>query len=248
MKEEKSFFLEQQEQGDLSATRAKNKTMMLSPELTSKVRHQVLSELQGLDMAEKGDQITEPTRRITVSKESLLKVPQPDKPNVVAPQPGNPRVSYTAFQTEETKHSVEHHHDLKPHLKEEKPLVHEQHDANVVFSYKTKKGKLVGFLITYHFNPEGEFFPLYEGRMIVTRKGDRNDTNQIIIKDETVDVFHAILKILDGKILVLDQLSDNGTKLRKTSGEVLNLCGDKAEAESRDRIIFGEVEFIALLI
>ncbi len=241
MKEEKfGFNFDDQEQGDLSATRAKNKTMMLSPEITSKVRHQVLSEPGS------GETSAEPTRRITLNRESLLKIPSDvATPQTIISPKQSGHESPTALRPEEPLHNQP---QATPN--QNFPFVTTAEDNSpVVFNYKSKKGKLVGFLITYHFDPEGEYFPLYEGRLIVSKKPDFSDTNQLIIKDETVDLFHAILKVTEGKILVLDQLSDNGTKvIKKESGEVLNLCGEKAEADSRDKIVFGNVEFIALLI
>jgi hypothetical protein len=69
------------------------------------------------------------------------------------------------------------------------------------------KGKLVGWLISYTRNPDGEDFRLRAG---YNRLG-ANPACDIVIEDETVSGSHAILVFRDGRCLIKDDLSRNGT-------------------------------------
>ena len=69
------------------------------------------------------------------------------------------------------------------------------------------KGKLVGWLISYTRNPDGEDFKLRAG---YNRMG-ANPACDIVVEDETVSGSHAILVFRDGRCLIKDDLSRNGT-------------------------------------
>lgn len=71
----------------------------------------------------------------------------------------------------------------------------------------SSKGKLVGWLISYTRNPDGEDFRLRAG---YNRIG-ANPACDIVVEDETVSGSHAILVFRDGRCLVKDDLSRNGT-------------------------------------
>lgn len=69
------------------------------------------------------------------------------------------------------------------------------------------KGRIVGWLITYSHNPDGEDFKIYAG---YNRIG-ANPVCDIQINDETVSGSHAIIVYRDGRCLIKDDLSRNGT-------------------------------------
>lgn len=69
------------------------------------------------------------------------------------------------------------------------------------------KGKLVGWLVSYTRNPDGEDFKLRVG---YNRMG-ANPACDIVVEDETVSGSHAILVFRDGRCLIKDDLSRNGT-------------------------------------
>lgn len=69
------------------------------------------------------------------------------------------------------------------------------------------KGKIVGWLISYNHNPDGEDFRVYSG---YNRLG-ANPICDIVINDETVSGSHAIMVYRDGRCLLKDDLSRNGT-------------------------------------
>jgi FHA domain len=72
---------------------------------------------------------------------------------------------------------------------------------------RASKGKIVGWLITYNRNPDGEDFRIYAG---YNRLG-ANPVCDIMIDDETVSGSHAIIVYRDGRCLIKDDLSRNGT-------------------------------------
>lgn len=69
------------------------------------------------------------------------------------------------------------------------------------------KGKLVGWLVNYGRNPDGEDYKLRAG---YNRLG-ANPACDIVVEDETVSGSHAILVFRDGRCLIKDDLSRNGT-------------------------------------
>ena len=71
----------------------------------------------------------------------------------------------------------------------------------------SSKGKIVGWLISYTTNPDGEDHRLYTG---YNRIG-ANPVCDIVLPDETVSGSHAIIVYRDGRFLVKDDLSRNGT-------------------------------------
>jgi hypothetical protein len=72
---------------------------------------------------------------------------------------------------------------------------------------RRSKGRIVGWLITYSHNPDGEDFRLYAG---YNRMG-ANTVCDIVLEDETVSGSHAIIVYRDGRCLIKDDLSRNGT-------------------------------------
>ncbi len=71
----------------------------------------------------------------------------------------------------------------------------------------SSKGKIVGWLISYTRHPDGEDFRIFAG---YNRIG-ANPVCDIVIDDETVSGSHAIIVYRDGRFLVKDDLSRNGT-------------------------------------
>jgi len=72
---------------------------------------------------------------------------------------------------------------------------------------RSSKGRIVGWLITYSHNPDGDDFRIYAG---YNRIG-ANPVCDIIIGDDTVSGSHAIIVYRDGRCLIKDDLSRNGT-------------------------------------
>lgn len=72
---------------------------------------------------------------------------------------------------------------------------------------RKSKGRIIGWLVTYTHNPDGEDFRIYAG---YNRIG-ANPVCDILIEDETVSGSHAIIVYRDGRCLIKDDLSRNGT-------------------------------------
>ncbi|MCI0337266.1 MAG: FHA domain-containing protein [Acidobacteria bacterium] len=72
---------------------------------------------------------------------------------------------------------------------------------------RAARGKIVGWLISYNRNPDGEDYRIYAG---YNRIG-ANPVCDILIDDETVSGSHAIIVYRDGRCLIKDDLSRNGT-------------------------------------
>ncbi|MBM4354903.1 MAG: FHA domain-containing protein [Deltaproteobacteria bacterium] len=75
---------------------------------------------------------------------------------------------------------------------------------------KTPGRKLVGFLVSYDLDPgkRGCFFPLYQGSMKIGREGSATD---IQLADGGVSEVHAKLRYLNGRLVIQDDMSSNGT-------------------------------------
>lgn len=72
---------------------------------------------------------------------------------------------------------------------------------------RATKGKLVGWLISYTRTPDGEDYQIYSG---YNRIG-ANPVCDIVLDDETVSGSHAIIVHREGRFLIKDDLSRNGT-------------------------------------
>ena len=107
------------------------------------------------------------------------------------------------------------------------------------FGNKERK-RLVGFLVTFSLSPNGEFFPLYEGKNTV----GRDDQSHICIQgDSTISERHLsiLFRPVDRKFKFKDEQSSNGTFINgelMDEGELKNLDEIKAGAT---RLLFIEI-------
>ncbi len=102
----------------------------------------------------------------------------------------------------------------------------------------------MGFLVSYKVDLMGSYIELREGRLLVTSEQTCSDSC-LVIGHESVSPMHAIMRIsADGSILILDQLSEHGTKIRRgEAGKEDALMGDKSTIHHGDVVIFGECEY-----
>jgi len=112
-----------------------------------------------------------------------------------------------------------------------------------------KESPIVGFLVSYDENPNGAVFELRAGRLIVTSESPGSG-NFLVVQSESVSPMHAIVRIgKKGDLQVLDQLSEFGTRIvRVDSEEEEELSGDKSSLEHGDVIYFGERKFHVCLV
>lgn len=112
-----------------------------------------------------------------------------------------------------------------------------------------RKTRLIGFLVSYTADTMGAYSELREGRLLVTSQHSTTD-NCFVISDESVSPMHAIMRIAsDGSILILDQLSEHGTSIRRAhSGKLESLMGDKSSLTHGDVVIFGNSEYHVVVV
>lgn len=169
------------------ATRARNRTVMLSRDVTGQVRARLQPGEASRSQGEQGDQ--------NPSMRRLAKVPS-------------------------------HGQKIAP----------------------TKRTPIMGFLVSYDVDEVGEVTPLHTGRLIVSSE-EVGSGNHLLVQDESVSPMHAIIRVnSQGEIQVLDQLSENGTTIRRATGEVVELSGDKAAVFHGDVISFGNRKFHICLV
>jgi hypothetical protein len=88
-----------------------------------------------------------------------------------------------------------------------------------------ERKKLTGFLVSYSLSPNGEFFPLYEGKNIIGRAETANVSiqNDSAISDRHVSILN---RTVDRKFKFKDEQSSNGTFINEElldDGELKNL-------------------------
>lgn len=112
-----------------------------------------------------------------------------------------------------------------------------------------KSSPVVGFLVSFDLDPNGQVFFIRSGRAIVSAQIP-NGGNYLLLNDETVSPMHAILRVTeDAQIQVLDNLSEYGTTVVKSDGgEDISLSGDKAIVHHGDILRFGKRSFSVCLI
>ncbi|HMP27538.1 MAG TPA: FHA domain-containing protein [Oligoflexia bacterium] len=219
-----------------SATRARNRTVMLTPEVTGEVRAKLARETEEQNAVKVADHDFVPYHQIAASS---------SEENLASKKTSSP-----ISETEALQSSIagdRNNAQEKSHGSELGPVDLEASAAVLLNS--EKKSKLLGFLVAFDVNPNGEYFELRVGRIIVSSERAGAGV-QLVIRHPSVSPMHAVLKIVDGgEVQVLDQLSEKGTKIvRVASGSEELLCGDKTTIGNGDKVYFGDREFFVCLI
>ena len=213
-----------------TASRARNRTVMLTPEMTSQVRSRFQQEHH-----DAGHQPPAPPARPAQGFES----PRYGGNNGGFESPRNagyqsqPRAqeSYDAGTARAANQGA---------LPAPGPATS---NASEFVSW-TKESPVIGFLVSYDVNPNGSVFELRSGRLIVTNVPSPGE-NSLVLKDTSVSSMHAIIRVAaSGQIQVLDQLSEFGTKIKRAdSGDEDTLSGEKSTVEHGDVLSFGSRNF-----
>jgi len=195
------------------ASRARNRTVMLSPEMTGEVRARFAKESEGepKPFSQPGSGLFQPAARPDETASKQISAPAPEQ---------NPVASSS------------------------KNLA-----SGVDGAVWVKESPVIGFLVSYDANPNGQIVELRSGRIIVTSE-PASTGNFIILHDESVSPMHAILRITEaGEVQVLDQLSEFGTKIKRFGeSEEEELSGEKSTIEHGDVISFGNRAFHVCII
>ena len=98
---------------------------------------------------------------------------------------------------------------------------------------ETNVNKLTGWLVSFDLDPAGKDFKLFEGR---TKVG-KIDSCNIILNDPGISEEHALIYVKDGKVLLQDELSLNGTFVNGKKVE------ERVTLKDNDEIKFGNISF-----
>ena len=222
-----------------SSTRARNRTVMLTPEITGQVRARLAQDSTQTtpsfslgSPAAGGNGDFESVARPTQSGEAGFARPTQIITPSNAPSSGG-YAAPAASQRGAASHAAAH-----------APVEHKA-SGTVVW---LKLSPVVGFLVSYDSNENGDVYDLRSGRLIVSSEPAAG--NYMLVRHDTVSPMHAILRITSsGEIQVLDQLSEHGTKIKRYgSEEVEELSGEKGTVEHGDVLMFGERVFHVCLV
>ena len=217
---------------DARASRAKNQTVMLSPEFTGQVRA-LLNEASGQEGSDPLNQLlstsdwSKPTDApagnggAANGGKSAQKTQQkaaakpPKKQQAPAPQPPAPAPAPAP-----------------------EPVV--KSNSSFWLAGQSKESKVVGCLVSYDKSDNGEFCELHTGRWFISDK-PTPDSTTLVIDDSSVSQLHAVLRISsNGRIDVLDQLSESGTAIiRAGSTEEESVMGGVCSVKNGDSLKVG---------
>lgn len=187
------------------------------------------------------------------------------RPPVLKPSQAMPNVGVQSQQTAASAPSKPGMQNIQPAVETEIPQVtnkvtkqtqsqQTEFKGNIMkqetgeLKYVGAPSKVIGFLVSYQKVPTGEYFPLCTGRMTITADADCKGS-VFILADESVSMPHAIAKITEGEIMILDQLSEQGTKVKKKgSDQFIELAGERTTLQQGDQIWFGDVHFYVSLV
>ena len=204
-----------------NSPRARNRTVMLTPDVTDQVRARLAKEMDTPAPTRPGGsgRVAQPPQFTSTYVPAGNPTPVPP---VHIPQP---TPSYQAPVAAP-----------QPVVRSAAPA-----GAGAVWS---SLSPVVGFLVSFDRNKNGEIFELRSGRLIITNEPAASG-NYIAVADPTVSPMHAIMRIsATGEIQVLDQLSEHGTKIvRFGSAKEEELSGDKSSVEHGDLLKFGARTF-----
>lgn len=219
-----------------SAQRARNRTVMLTPDVTGEMRARLAQELQSNDPPVASGGFKEPPA-------FGMQASEPAASGFSGFGGGAPAEPTFGQQSTPGFGSARSSNPVPP---PPEPMHAPVSGDRIVW---VKKGPVIGFLVSFDRDENGEVFPLRTGRLIVTSEASSTG-NFLIVTDGTVSPMHAILRMTPtGEIQVLDQLSEHGTQIKRFGGdEMQELSGDKGTLEHGDLIYFGERKFYVCVL
>ena len=248
-----------------TAPRARNRTVMLSPDVTGQVRARLAQgDSAPLGLSHGGGQTSGSSdgfesprsmnnRPNTAAQDSYSGYTGPtpagaqnnlQTPSYQTPPPPYQAPSYQAPYASQQNGS-QNNYGGQPY----QAAVEPEMGNTSALTFYTKESPLVGFLVSFDTNVNGDVFDLRTGRLIVTSERPASGS-YMFVEDDTVSPMHAIVRITgSGEIQVLDQLSEHGTKItRFGSDEEEELSGEKSSLDHGDMIKFGNRVFYVCLL
>lgn len=252
------------------ASRARNRTVMLSPEMTGQVRAMLN---KGNDQSSSNEKVSNDWSRLEVGKpvEKIASVAAAvedifsssnesvGRNNNFQGGQNNPR--NTGKMNQDVINQVIGNVNRNPVPVERNTAVSTtpvyanpssaMKQENFVEQKKevSATSRLVGFLISFDNNEFGEMFEVRAGRWIITsRQTEQGEC--LVIKDQSISPMHAVVRVTkEGKVQILDQLSEYGTGITKVgSTEETDVSGSMTEVEHGDMVRFGKRHFVVCLV
>lgn len=254
---------------DKNSTRARNRTVMLTPDLAGQVRSQLTpigmqpeGDVEESEPAvDKGFEPPEVTETITAkTTEQRRSIPQDDNGGWDTPK------TIQIIPEEPLSHdwpngdAVENKEEVGP-IKKAVKGKHQEEQVGYRNSSRSELEEIVwqtltplaGFLVSFDKNQLGDYVELRTGRLIVTSEREGSG-NYLFIDDPSVSPMHAIMRVsVDGPTQILDQLSDNGTKIIRAATKDEEekeemLSGEKSVLHHGDKIVFGDRKYEVCLL
>lgn len=113
----------------------------------------------------------------------------------------------------------------------------------------TGSTKIIGFMVSFDKDPNGEVYEIRAGRKLITSRPTEHG-EYMLIEHASISPLHAILRSTkDGRLQVLDQLSEHGTGItRLGETEEVEVAGGLELVENGDTLRFGERRFLISLL
>ncbi|MCC6952646.1 MAG: FHA domain-containing protein [Deltaproteobacteria bacterium] len=111
------------------------------------------------------------------------------------------------------------------------------------------RSKIVGFLITFDTEEHGEVFELRSGRWLITSRPTEHG-DYILVDDDSISPMHAVIRATaEGKVQVLDQLSEHGSGVLRVGSEAEEeISGTTVMVGHGDTVRFGGRRFVICLV
>ncbi len=176
--------------------------------------------------------------------------------NIVAPNVATPSISTPDAETLNTQEqNLESVNipatDMQAQVEQEMlPLANKARlESKPYLSAYKGKTKIIGFLISYNQDENGEVFHIRKGRKLITSRPTEHG-EYMLIDHPSVSPLHAIIRTTkDNKIQIMDQLSEHGTTIIKLgSNEEIEVAGGLETVENGDTLRIGEISFFVFLL
>jgi hypothetical protein len=241
-----------------AASRARNQTVMLTPEVTGQVRA-LLNKNSGQKSG--GDPLSELLPPASSSWEA--------QPHAPVAKPVD-QCTTTVFSTEALNSSKPVFGmnsqqafgaaPVEPGPAPQHPMTQVQPQATVAVAPQPqavpapqpvaeRKSRIVGFLVSFDNDDNGEVFEIGAGRWLVTSRATEHG-EFILIADETISPLHAIVRATkNGSIQILDQLSEYGTGVTPPGEEEEEeITGTMITVDHGSLVRFGKRNFVVCMV
>ncbi|MCC6931924.1 MAG: FHA domain-containing protein [Deltaproteobacteria bacterium] len=233
-----------------SGSRARNRTVMLTPEMTGQVR--ALVNTEKLD-GRKKERVVNPMSQLLppMGWSSPAAKEEPKPATSVTPEQEDMGYEPVIKQEpqEEKQQTMEATEMSTPAPESSKRTTATFNTVSAQPIVHKRKGKVAAFLISFDNDATGEVYEISTGRWLITsRPTDQGD--YILLDDESISPLHAIIRALDnGKIQVLDQLSEFGTFVTKPNTDSEEeISGSTVLLEHGTGLRFGNRRFVVCLV